>query len=366
VAETETDRAPRRTADLLGHAAAEKRLLDAWRSGRLPHGWLFAGPAGIGKATLAYRFARFVLAGGAQSGPGLFGDAAPASLDIPPEHPVFRRVASGGHPDLMTLERREDPKTGKMKTVIDVDQVRAANDFLHLTPAEAGWRVLIVDTADDMNANAANALLKTLEEPSNRALLLLVSHAPGRLLPTIRSRCRKLALKPLDAGTVTALLGRYRPGLDDGDAAQLAALGEGSIGRALELHDAGGLALYHEMLSLIATLPGTDAVRLHGIADAVSRTRAESGAHAAFDVFAELLRWWIARLIRARASGALPPELAPGEGEIMARLATTGSLDQWIEVWEKITRLFARAGSVNLDRKQVLLNAFFALARAAS
>jgi DNA polymerase-3 subunit delta' len=361
---------PRANPDLLGHEQAEETLIGAARSGRLHHAWLLAGPKGIGKATLAHRFARWLLFGHAEEGgqAGLFGGEPepPRGLWTDPDDPLFHRIAAGGHADLMTLQREFDERAKRLRTEIVAPAVRKVAGFLALTAAEGGWRVVIVDGAEDMNRHAANALLKTLEEPPARTVLLLVSHAPGRLLPTIRSRCRKLALKPLDAGTVTALLGRYRPGLDDGDAAQLAALGEGSIGRALELHDAGGLALYHEMLSLIATLPGTDAVRLHGIADAVSRTRAESGAHAAFDVFAELLRWWIARLIRARASGALPPELAPGEGEIMARLATTGSLDQWIEVWEKITRLFARAGSVNLDRKQVLLNAFFALARAAS
>lgn len=354
MAETETDRAPRRTADLLGHAAAEKRLLDAWRSGRLPHGWLFAGPAGIGKATLAYRFARFVLAGGAQSGPGLFGDAAPASLDIPPEHPVFRRVASGGHPDLITLERREDPKTGKMKTVIDVDQVRAANDFLHLTPAEAGWRVLIVDTADDMNANAANALLKTLEEPSDRALLLLVSHAPGRLPATIRSRCCRLDLRPLPDDVMNTLIARYMPGMKPDEAKVLSRLADGSIGRAVALDAEGGIGIYSAIVEIADQLPNLDLSAVHAFADKVGR----SGGERLFGTAFELLQWWLARVVRAGA-GVMPPD------HTAARLLKLASLDRWVEVWEKIGRLAAQTDGVNLDRKQVALNAFYALEQAA-
>lgn len=354
MAETETDRAPRRTADLLGHAAAEKRLLDAWRSGRLPHGWLFAGPAGIGKATLAYRFARFVLAGGAQGGPGLFGDATPASLDMPPEHPVFRRVASGGHADLITLERREDPKSGKMKTVVDVDQVRAANDFLHLTPAEAGWRVLIVDTADDMNANAANALLKTLEEPSNRALLLLVSHAPGRLPATILSRCCRLDLRPLADDVMNTLIARYMPGMKPDEAKVLSRLADGSIGRAVALDAEGGIGIYSAIVEIADQLPNLDLSAVHAFADKVGR----SGGERLFETAFELLQWWLARVVRAGA-GVMPPD------HTAARLLKLASLDRWVEVWEKIGRLAAQTDDVNLDRKQVALNAFYALEQAA-
>jgi len=203
---------PRENPDLEGHAAAEAQLLEAWRSGRLPHGWLFTGPQGIGKATLAYRFARFVLAGGGDGG-GLFGDA-PSDLRLDPAHPIFHRVASGGHSDLMFLE--------KGKTVIKVEDVRAAGTFLSLTPGEGAWRVVIVDSADDLNTAAANALLKVLEEPPDRALLILVSHAPGSLPATVRSRCCRLPLHPLPEATVRGLLGRWRPALAEDDAAALA------------------------------------------------------------------------------------------------------------------------------------------------
>ena len=188
--------APRENPSLSGHEPAEKELLSAFASGRLPHGLLITGPHGVGKATLAFRFARFLLSqGAAPSAGGLFAPAVPSSLALPPEHPVFRRVASSGHADLLTVERGIDPKRKRERTEIVVDDTRAIAAFLRLTPAEGGWRIVVVDTADEMNRNAANAVLKILEEPPSRALLILVSDNPGRLLPTIRSRCRRLPLR---------------------------------------------------------------------------------------------------------------------------------------------------------------------------
>jgi DNA polymerase-3 subunit delta' len=361
---------PRANPSLLGHEQAEAILAEAARAGRLHHAWLLTGPRGIGKATLAHRFARWLLAGRAEEGDqdALFAAPEPAEegLWLDPKDPLFHRIASGGHADLLVLQREYDERAKRLRTEIVAGDVRKVSSFLSLTAGEGGWRVVIVDGAEDMNRHAANALLKTLEEPPSRTVLLLVSHAPGRLLPTIHSRCRKLALKPLASATVEALIGEYRPELAPEEAVQLAALGEGSIGRALELADAGGLALYGELMALIAPLPDLDTARLHGVAEALARTRPDPGTRDGFEVLASLLGWWLARLIRARAMGQLPQELVPGEAKVMARLTAAGSLDQWVEVWEKINRLFARASSVNLDRKQVLLNAFFALARVAS
>jgi len=193
---------PRQAERLVGHDAALAAFHAAWRGGRLHHAWLIGGPPGIGKATLAFRIARWVLAGGPETD---------ASLALPPSHPAFRKVAIGSHPDLAVLERSENTKTGRMRTEIVVDDVRTLASFLRLTPAESDWRVAIVDPADDLNREAANALLKILEEPPPRALVLLVAHAPGRLLPTIRSRCRRLMLRPLAEAEVAALLGSFTP-----------------------------------------------------------------------------------------------------------------------------------------------------------
>src|SRR5437763_12254789 len=219
--------APRANPDLFGHEAAETALRRLFEQHRLPHALLLTGPRGIGKATLAFRLARFVLARSTgELEPGLFGDPAGEGLAIPPDSGVFRRVASGGHADLLTVERAYDPRRRRLRGEIVVDDVRAIASFLRLTPAEGGWRVVIVDGADEMNRNAANALLKILEEPPSRALLLLVAHSPGRLLPTIRSRCRRFPLMPLPEAIVAALLGHYRPDLDPDAAAAVTALAE--------------------------------------------------------------------------------------------------------------------------------------------
>jgi DNA polymerase-3 subunit delta' len=338
---------PRENPYLVGHEAAEASLLQAHAAGRLPHAVLIAGARGIGKASLAFRFARALLAG---------------RPEVRETDPVFRRIAAGGHADLMTVERAVDPKKGTRRAEITVDDVREVSAFLRLTPSEGGWRVVVVDAADEMNRNAANALLKVLEEPPSRAMLLLVSHAPGSLLPTLRSRCRKLVLKALPDDTVRALLRRYRPALDDADAAALARLAEGSIGRALELDDAGGLELYRDLVGLLAAVPSLEPATLHRFADRFGRRGGEEG----WAAFSELLPGWVARLVTAAADPArAAPEIVPGERQAMARLAARGGLDRWIEVWENLGRLFAQADNVNLDRKQVVLNAFFSLEAAA-
>lgn len=341
--------APRENPDLVGQERAEAALLDAYNAGRLPHAWLFTGPRGIGKVTLAFRFARFLLAQ-AGDGPGLFR-APPASLAIDPDHPAGRRVASGGHADLLLIERAYDPKRNRRRSEIVVGDVRQIGDFLHLTPAEGGWRIVIVDGADDMNRNAANALLKVLEEPSARSLLMITSASPGRLLPTIRSRCRHLAMPPLAEAQVVELIRKYLPSVGAKDAAALAQLAEGSIGRALELEAAGGVALDREMTALLATLPALDGGALDRFSDRVGRI----GGEEAFRLVAELLPTRLARMIRDAAAGTAPPP------KFLARRP----LDRWIEVWEKLVGLFALVDEVNLDRKQVMLNAFFTLEEAA-
>lgn len=361
--EAEVDpRAPRRNPDLFGHAVAEAGLLQAVASERLPHAIILGGPRGIGKATLAFRFARWLLSGGAEdSGPSLFGDVvAPTDLKVDPNHPAARRISAGGHADLLTVERGYDPKRKKMRGEIVVDDVREVSNFLRLTSAEGGWRVVIIDSADEMNRNAANALLKVLEEPPKGALLLLVCHAPGRLLPTIRSRCRKVNLLPLAADEVVRLLMEHRPDVTAEDAPILARMADGSIGRALELADAEGLTLYREMVGLLDTLPRLDGVRLHRLADAMARGEADEH----YRTFTDLLMDFLARMVAGAAEGGIR-EVMPGEGALMRRMAGFGRLDQWVEVWENLRALFGRADAVNLDRKQVVLDAFFTLGAAA-
>lgn len=350
---------PRLTASLRGQEAAEATLLQAAESGRLPHAWLLSGPRGVGKATLAYRFARYLLAD-APAEQGLFGDS-PAGLEVSSDDPVFRRVASSGHSDLMTLERRVDDK-GKLRSVIPVEDVRRLLGFARMTAGEGGWRVAIVDSIDETNRNAANALLKILEEPPPRCILMLVSHAPGSLLPTIRSRCCQLSLAPLDEAVVAELLKAHQPELESGEAAAIARLADGSIGRALALARHGGLDLYKDLIALVATLPRIDVKALHALADKWGQNRNP----AAFQTGMELLIWWLGRLIRSGSTGSGLVEVVPGEAELARRLLAARPLAQWLGLWEKISRLFARTEAANLDRKQVVLTAFLDLENATS
>ncbi len=346
---------PAETVDLVGHGVAEEALLAAFRADRLHHGWLISGPRGVGKATLAYRFARFLLAQGA--------GGAPDSLTARPEHPVFRQVATGAHGNLFVLKRQlnEKARPPAYFTVIRVDEVRALTPFLAHTAHQPGWRVVVVDPVDDMNANAQNALLKSLEEPPPETVFLLVANVPGRLPATIRSRCRTLALRPLDEAAVTTVIAGLCPEMAAAERLVLARLAEGSPGRALALAGQGGLAVYRDMIELMATLPRLDAVKLHGLADRLARKAAEPEYRA----MTGLIDWWLARLIRAAASGETPPEVTAEEAAVRARLTAAGGLDQWIEVWEKVGRLVERADAVNLDRKAVTLDVFTTIERTA-
>jgi DNA polymerase-3 subunit delta' len=343
--------APRANPDLFGHEATEEALSRLGRSGRLPHALLFGGPRGIGKATLAFRLARFLLAGNAvEAGRGLATN---------PDSPVSRRVAAGGHADLLTVERALDAQRHRLRGDITADQTREIAGFLHLTAGEGGWRIVIVDEAETMNRNAANALLKILEEPPRGTLLLLVSHRPGALLPTIRSRCRRLRLEALASPVVTMLLGRYRPQLEPTEAAMAAALSRGSIGRALELADAGGLALYRSFAEILSDLPRLDMQRLHAFVDGC----AGAGAETAYRMVGELLLQSVARIaVLAADRGCSSTEQAAHMGETLRRLAASGTAASWADLRQTIGDDLTAADDLNLDRKQTLLGAFFAMA----
>lgn len=364
----------RENPNLFGHESAERMMIDAHASGRLPHAWLLSGPKGIGKATLAYRFARHLFS---DTGGGLFG--LPDNLHLPEDDPVFRHVAHETQPGLRTVARSVDPKKRRARadfkteadwdeylrknrrTEIVVQDVRELGDFFHLTAGDGGWRIAIIDAADEMNSHAANALLKVLEEPPRNALLLLVGHRPARLLPTIRSRCRKLVLSPLADDLMAHVLSHARPDLGESDVRALSRLGEGSPGRALALAAAGGLDLYREMIVILDGLPRLDVKALAALSERAGR----QGGDDTFETVTDLLRWWLARLIRGCASGDAPEEIVAGEGALSARLSASGELDRWLDVWDKTDRLIGRALGANLDRKQVVMNAFLALEGAA-
>lgn len=352
---------PRGTATLLGHESAEARLLEAWNSGRMPHAWLFTGPRGIGKATLAFRLARFALHGGGQeTGPSLFGEAelgpSTQGLAVDPELPVSRQVANGSHPDLMVIERSINQRTKTLRRDIVVDDVSALSNFLRLTPAGGGWRVVVVDSVDEMNRNAANAMLKLLEEPPKRALLILVSHAPGGLLPTIRSRCRKLHLSPLREEHVRALLSEFTPDLDPKLITMSTRLAEGSIGRALEIAANEGPTVLNDAVRILEGALPVNRKRLLEVSEKwLRRGKGEDGDQ--LPARMGLLLWWLGQGVRRLASGKPSgAEVIPGEAKIFNALVGRFGLDGCCARLEQAETTLRRGTGLNLDRKQMVLS----------
>ena len=338
---------PAANPDLYGHDDAIRTLEQALASGRLHHGWLFHGRRGIGKATLAYRFARILLAG---------PDATRPGLDIDPDHPVVNQVAGSHHPDLAVIEAERDPKTGKVKPQIPVDRVREATARLHSTPAISERRVLIVDGAEQLNRNAANALLKPLEEPPSGAVLILVSHRPGRVAATLRSRCAKLPMQGLGEAVLAELLTRHAPALAADARPPIVTMARGSIGRALELAGGEWLDTYKKVVITLAADP-PDPLAIDDLASTLAKWSAKEGFSAVMD----LIQTVFGRIIAA-ATDRLDAPLFSDELETVKRLAVRQSLDRWAGLWEKIGRLSAAVDGVNLDHTQALAQILSAMA----
>ncbi len=319
---------PRENPALLGHTAAEAVIGSAIRGGRLHHAWLITGPEGVGKATLAYRFARLLLSGG--------GDPND------PAAPVFRRIARATHADLLTVEREWDEKRKRQRTEIVVEDARDIAGFLRLTPAEGGWRVVVVDGAEHLNRSAANALLKVLEEPPSRAVLLLTCAAPGRLLPTIRSRCRRLALGRLGAADMAAVLRQALPETDDPARATLAGLADGAPGRAADLAAADGVAIAGLVSEVLQAAPQLAATRAYAVADRLGRS--DGG----YSTFMDLLRDRLGAAVRNAVRGQAD--------EDQLRLVQARPLGEWGEVWHALGRLQDETERSNLDKRHAIVS----------
>ncbi len=347
---------PRETAHLFGHAAAEAAFLDAYNAGRLHHAWLITGPRGVGKATLAWKIARFLLATPPAGEAGLFGEApAPTSLDIDPEHPVARRSRALAEPGLMLIRRSPNETTGKMSDVIRGEDVRRLQGFFGLTATDNGRRVVIIDAADEMNPTAANALLKLLEEPPAGAVLLLVSHQPSRLLPTIRSRCRTLRLDPLGPADLAAALDAAEAPAGP-ETAALAELAGGSVGEALRLALLDGLAAYGEIVAIFADAPRYDRPR----AIALANSAAGAANAARFDLLLRLVGMFLARLARTGAGHPPAAEAAPGEAALLARLAPDPSAGRrWAQLQQELSARASHGRAVNLDPAALILDMVF-------
>jgi len=327
---------PEETCRLFGHEAAEAFLATAWRSGKLAHGWLLCGDEGIGKATLAFRFARGILSGSLDTheNPLFSGIDHPAGLpDGDPDDPVSRKIAGGAHPNVQVLRRSVNPKTGKMRGEIVVDDVRAATRILHATAMDGGWRILIVDPVDDLNINAANALLKSLEEPPDKCLFLLINHRPGAVLPTIRSRCQALFLSSLGDTDVRHAVTEAAPDLAEQADDNVWDLAEGSPGRALRLLDAAAADLERRVSSILEG--SEDKCRIDALDLAESVTR--SGALDSYHIVGELLGRRLAVVAREASEARVGHDAAT--------------------LWAEIGDRFRRAEALNLDRRHVVFQA---------
>lgn len=344
-----------RQGPIYGAEAAEAAFKEALTAGRLHHAWMITGQPGSGKATLAYRMAAFMLAGG---GPGedsgsLFDIPSsqkipsPQKLEIDPDHPALRLIRSRAHPGLKVLSRRPRKDGKGYYNVIRVDEVRELAPFFGLT-AE-GWRIVIIDALDDMNVAAQNALLKMLEEPPQNSLFLLVCHTPSATLPTIRSRCRRLALKPLKDAELAAIISETLPSLTDEERDIAVSLAEGSPGQGLSLAAGGGIALLREWFAIVAggNLDLENAVKL---AERLGQKRNEEE----YFLFRDILLWWLRRRIRQTAGVAV--SLLPGE-----QAPSSVGLEDWLNLWEKTERLLRRTEEVNLNRRRSLTTVFSAI-----
>lgn len=354
---------PRETRRIFGQDAAEAEFLDAFNTGRLHHGWLITGPRGVGKATLAWRIARFLLATPLVQDDGLFGaPPPPVTLDVDPEHPVSRRMLALSDPGLFLLRRGPTDKGDRLAAEIRVSEVRKLGNFFALSSADGGRRVVIVDAADDLNTQAANAILKMLEEPPARTVLLLISHQPSGLLPTIRSRCRTLRLAPLGPRDIALALDQAGIA-SEGDPAALAELSGGSVGAAVRLLNLGGLSLYAELIALMQSLPRLDRPRALRLAEAA----ATRGAEERLDLLFSLTDLMLVRLARAGATGHAPrAEAAPGEAEMLARLAPDARKGRdWADCAEAIGARARHGRAVNLDPASLVLDTVFRIQQTA-
>jgi DNA polymerase-3 subunit delta' len=346
---------PRHTARIFGHSEPEAEFLEALASHRFHHAWLLTGERGVGKAAFAYRLARFLL--NEAAGPS----GAPDSLSIPEDSRTYRQVAGLSQPGLLVIRRSWDTSGKKFRQTIAVDDVRKIRHFLQRT-AVTPWRIVIVDSADDLNLNSANALLKSLEEPPARTIFLLISSSPGRLLPTIRSRCRTIRFEALRAtdmqAAITAVCAasdREPPKQDQLD--MLTSLAKGSPRSAMQLLDGGGLALFQSLLTLLESLPRLDRQALHKLIPMVSGRNA-----VAHEMAFNLLEEMLAETIRCCAAGSSAPRRF-SQLKRFPELLNTASLADWAELWETLREARGEAERLNLDKGVLTLTAFEKIAR---
>ncbi|ETX14933.1 DNA polymerase III subunit delta' [Roseivivax halodurans JCM 10272] len=346
---------PRETMRLVGQEAAERGFLDAYAGDRLHHAWLITGPEGVGKATLAWRIARFLVATPPAGSGGLLGDPEPPqTLDIGADHPVTRRSLALAEPSIFLLRRGLNDKGDRIAADIRVADVRGLKRRMALSSADGGRRAIVVDAADEMNVNAANALLKLLEEPPANTVLLLVCHRPARLLPTIRSRCRELRLAALGPDEMAEALSLAGAEVSPQETEALTELSAGSVGAALRLLNLGGLQLYGDLVDLMGTMPDMSRPKALALADRV----ATRGRETQLDLLIWLTDLALARLARTGVTGTPPARAAhPEEPRLLARLAPDPRAGRaWAEIAQSAGDRARHGRAVNIDAAALIFD----------
>lgn len=337
---------PRETLQVYGHDKAQHELAETLHRGQVHHGWLLCGPQGIGKATLAYRFAKCLLASADER------QISSGRLDVPAASVANRQVVSMSHPGLLVLRRPYDASGKRFMASIPVDEVRRLRSFLSHRAARDSWRVVIVDSADDLNINAANALLKSLEEPPDKMVFLLISSEPGRLLNTVRSRCRRLELGALDEAELKAASQQAfeaseadAPGNDMWN--RLVPLAQGSVRRLVAIHFAGGLELHQKIVEFFSNLPEVNWGQVHTLADGL----APAAAAEKYRLYNELLFDTLAQVIKA----GVGEEGGPSASSVASNVVRRECLASWAALWETLVREEAETRALNLDRKAFII-----------
>lgn len=347
---SEISKKPQDTFGLVGHSEAELILNNSWAQRRMAHAWIVGGPKGIGKATLVYKFSRSVIA----SSNYLTTQSSLSELiDVESDHPVFKQISAGAHPDLFILKKSIDAKKGTLRNSIVIEDSRKLHDFISHTSASGGWRIAIIDCAEDLNLNAANSLLKIIEEPPKKCLIFIISHKPRSIIPTIRSRCRVLNLGRLNNQEVTSILEQNWPELPNETAAGLVSISDGCPGRAIGLGESNGYEIFTSLLSVFSHIPAVNVELIHQLAEQISGKQAKDN----FELLAGLPVWWLSKMIRFNVrNDELFENISAEEKSIFTYLLTLNNLNEWVDICEKLSIIVESGLKMNLDRKVVIID----------
>ena len=327
-------------------------------SGKMPHALLLSGPKGIGKATLAYHFARYVLSQKKNPVSSLqFSGVEKSALNVESDETVFSLVSARSHVDLYILEKGISGRTGRKKQEITVDDARKLKQFFSLTAVSSLWRVAIIDAADEMNHSAANAILKALEEPPKRTILILISHSHDLKLETISSRCQRHSLHPLSLNDFNSVISSFGEELSQNDLDLLFHLSDGRPGIGSLILENDAIDLYRGLVELLTQAPSIDYSKVHLLADQLS----SRGAEEKFDLAMQLLLKWVSSCIKSKFIPEERTEIVRGEFSAAKRMISINKIDEWVRLWEEINHKCSEISRLNLDRKQVFLSTFSAI-----